>query len=89
MASAPTGACAGSLTATLRQAPARLAAMGASRRHRAGSRGDGAPRWSPRAGGRAVAVTIDFQAGQTTLGPVAARPGAKDLLSSPITARRA
>ncbi len=70
------GRLAGSLAVTLRQAPRALAAMG--------GRGGLAPEVAEAAaqvvgarGGAVAAVTLDFQAGQTTLGPAALGPAPK------------
>ena len=65
------GRLTGILTASLRQAPRALTAMGRAGAISPEALGSAAAVLGARAVGPAATVTIDFQAGQTTLGPVA------------------
>ena len=67
----------GSLSATLRQAPRALAAIGQSGAMAPEAEGAAASVLGARSRGDIAAVTIDFQAGETTLGPAAIGPAPK------------
>ena len=67
----------GSLTATLRQAPRALAAMGQSGAISPEAAGAAASVLGARSRGDIATVTIDFQAGETTFGPAAIGPAPK------------
>jgi len=68
------GRLGGALTASLRQAPRALTAMGQSGAIAPEATRSAAAVLAARARGPTTTVTIDFQAGQTTLGPVAIGP---------------
>jgi hypothetical protein len=67
----------GTLSATLRQAPRALAAIGQSGAIAPEAEGAAASVLGARSRGDIAAVTVDFQAGQTTLGPAAIGPAPK------------
>ncbi|MEO8813003.1 MAG: DUF2125 domain-containing protein [Caulobacteraceae bacterium] len=70
----PDGRLRGRLTAQLRQAPRTLAAMGEDGAISPEAAASAASVVGARAAGPAASVTLDFEAGQTTLGPVAIGP---------------
>jgi hypothetical protein len=67
----------GAITASLRQAPRVLAAMGEAGAVGPAAAATAASVLGAQGGGPVVTVTVDFQAGQTTLGPVAIGPAPK------------
>jgi hypothetical protein len=73
----PDGRLAGSLAASLRQAPRALAAMDRAGAISPGAAGTAANVPGAQGGRALVTVTVDFEAGQTTLGPAAIGPAPK------------
>ncbi|MEO8927334.1 MAG: DUF2125 domain-containing protein [Caulobacteraceae bacterium] len=71
------GRLVGSLGASLRQAPRALAVMGRQGSLAPEAAGAAAEVVGARSGGAVAAVTLDFQAGRTTLGPAAIGPSPK------------